>query len=141
MIRLSRKVEYAIIALLHLAENAQEEPVSAREIIEKYHLPSELVGKILQKLGKADLIESVQGVKGGYILKKPLEDISLKEVIDVIDGSVRLTRCSTRSDRFCSCHQLKDCNIKNAIYYLQREIDDYFRSIRLDRFYQMSVIS
>jgi Rrf2 family protein len=134
MIRLSKKVEYALISILHLADGTEDNPVSVREIVEEYKLPQELVGKILQKLVKAGIVESVQGVKGGYILKKRLDQISLKDIIEIVDGSVRLTRCSTRHDTFCSCQSLKSCNIKNAIYYLQKDIQAYFDSIKLNQF-------
>lgn len=140
MIKLSKKVEYALIAIYHLAENSEMQPVSAREIMEIYNLPQELLGKILQKLVKANLIESLQGPKGGYVLKKSLREITLKDIIDIIDGSIRLTQCSTRLTPFCSCKQLKTCNIKNAIYHLQKEIISYFDSINLEMFFHKEMV-
>ncbi|GAB4170019.1 MAG: Rrf2 family transcriptional regulator [Calditrichia bacterium] len=135
MIKLSKKVEYALISIMHLEDSSPSEPISVRELVEDYKLPSELLGKILQKLVKHNIVESVQGVNGGYLLKTPLHEISLMDVISIVDGPIKFTKCSSRHDAFCSCKQLKTCNIKNAIYHIQKDLVSYFESMTLDKFY------
>ena len=66
MIKLSKKVEYGLISLLHIAGLKADELVTTKELAGHYHIPQEVLGKVLQTLTKAELIESTQGVRGGY---------------------------------------------------------------------------
>ena len=93
MIRISKKVEYALIALLHIAKKSSGELTTARELSDKFSISLELMGKILQSLVKNGMIVSVQGVKGGYYLARPTEGISLSSVITAVDGPIALTDC------------------------------------------------
>jgi len=65
MLRLSKKADYALMAMRHLAAHAEREAVCARELAESYDLPPELLAKVLQKLVKGRLLTSVQGLRGG----------------------------------------------------------------------------
>ncbi len=71
MLRLSKKADYALIAMRHLAATADRSAVSARELAETYDIPAELLAKVLQKLVHARLLESHQGTRGGYVLGRP----------------------------------------------------------------------
>ena len=66
MLRFSKKVEYALIAMLYMADKDPGELTTARELSDKYDISLELMGKLLQSLTRHDLITSVQGAKGGY---------------------------------------------------------------------------
>ena len=68
MVRLSKKVEYGLIAIRHIATKSFGEIVTAKEIADSYKIPYELLAKVLQKLTKSGLIISHQGVHGGYEL-------------------------------------------------------------------------
>ncbi len=75
MFRLSKKSDYGLIALKHLAQH-HDESVSAREIAAQYHIPAELLAKVLQKLARKGLLVSQQGINGGYVLARaPIRDI------------------------------------------------------------------
>ncbi len=134
MIKLNKKIEYALIALLHLAQTEKNVPVKAREIAELYNIPPELLGKVMQKLVKNGFIASVQGINGGYILTRPLHELDMFTIIDKIDGPAGITSCTIHDGTSCSCKQLDVCNIKHAIDELQEEINGFFRNITLDRF-------
>ena len=71
MLRLSKKADYALLAMRHLAANAERDAVSAREVAEAYDIPLELLAKVLQQLVRARLLDSHQGIRGGYGLAKP----------------------------------------------------------------------
>ena len=68
MVRLSKKVEYGLIAMRHIATRRGGDLVTAKEIAGTYKIPYELLAKVLQRLSKAGLILSVHGVHGGYSL-------------------------------------------------------------------------
>ena len=70
MLRLSKKVEYGLIAIRHIATRCNGELMTAKEISDMYRIPYDLLAKVLQKLAKAGLIVSHQGVHGGYTLAK-----------------------------------------------------------------------
>jgi FeS assembly SUF system regulator len=118
MLRLSKKADYALLALRHLAAS-QREAVSARELAESYDLPPELLAKVLQLLVRAKLLSSQQGIRGGYALAKKPADISVADVILAIDGPMTVTACS-ESDH--SCDQYKKCNIRDPLWKLKDRI-------------------
>ena len=72
MLKLSKKVDYALIALMHLAQQ-DEGASSAREVATIYGMPQDLLAKVLQKLTRSGLVVSHQGMKGGYSLARPAE--------------------------------------------------------------------
>ena len=110
MFRLSKKADYGLIALKHLAQHA-DESISAREIAKQYRIPSELLAKILQKLARKGLVVSHQGTRGGYILGRDPSKISIVDVIEALDGPIGITPC----ERGSSCEQLEKCTVKDPL--------------------------
>jgi len=95
MLTLTRKTDYALVALSHLAHRLAEDagPVSARIIAETHGLPLPLLMNILKELAQAKLVNSTRGATGGYALALSPERISLLEIINAIEGPVKLTAC------------------------------------------------
>ncbi len=86
--RISAKTEYACIAMVELAANyPSREPVRVRRIAERHQVPPRFLVQILLQLKGAGLVGSVRGAAGGYHLVKPPEEISLGEVMEIIEGS------------------------------------------------------
>src|SRR5262245_39265874 len=101
MLRLSKKSDYALMAMKHLTLRADKgASASAREMSEAYDIPLELLAKVLQRLVRAKLLVSVQGTRGGYRLGKPSTAISVADVIQAVDGPVTVTACSP-NDHAC----------------------------------------
>jgi Rrf2 family protein len=119
MLRLSKKADYALIALRHLAANAERSAVSARELAETYDIPPELLAKVLQKLVHAQLLESHQGTRGGYVLGRPAAAMSVAQVIQVIDGPLMVTACSEVDH---SCDQFAKCSIRDPLWRIKDRI-------------------
>lgn len=119
MLRLSKKTDYALIALKHLALNPQGTSSSAREIAASYDVPIELMAKILQRLVKDGLLFSCQGTHGGYYLARPANQILAVDVIKAIDGPVMVTACSDDDE---SCDQYSKCNIRDPLWRLKDRI-------------------
>ncbi len=130
MLRLSKKVEYALIALLHISCLKQDEVVTTRELSENYHIPQELLGKVLQRLAKAGFIRSIQGVKGGYHLEKPLDKVSMDQIILAVDGSLKIVNCAEHVKQ-CNCQQKDFCIIKDPMDIIQQKLETFFRTITL----------
>ena len=98
MLRLSKKADYALIAMKHLALRPDQAASSAREIAEQYDIPVELMAKVLQRLAREGLLASHQGTRGGYHLSRPPSAISVADVIQAVDGPLTVTACSTEEE-------------------------------------------
>jgi Rrf2 family protein len=110
MFRLSKKADYGLIALKHLARHA-DESVSAREIAREYRIPGELLAKIMQRLARKGLVVSQQGTHGGYLLGRDPSRISIVDVIEALDGPIGITPC----ERGSNCEQLEKCSVKDPL--------------------------
>jgi len=119
MLRLSKKADYALIAMKHLALHADRGAASAREIAAQYDIPIELLAKVLQRLVRRGLLLSHQGTHGGYRLARQPALVSVADVIDAIDGPVTITACSTDDDR---CEQYPTCNIRDPLWRVRERI-------------------
>ena len=118
MLRLSKKTDYALLALGHLASDGVG-VASARAIAERFNIPLELLAKILQQLAHRGLIAAHQGVHGGYYLVRPAHAISVAEVAKVIDGPMTLTACSPDDDR---CEQFSTCSVRGPLWLVGQRI-------------------
>ena len=119
MLRLSKKADYGLLAMRHLAARVDRETTSARELAETYDIPAELLAKVLQKLVRSRLLESHQGIRGGYGLARPAGAISVADVIQAIDGPLTVTACSELDH---SCDQFAKCNIRDPLWRIKDRI-------------------
>ena len=87
MLQLSKKVEYGLIALRHMAMKPIGNVVTTKELANEYDLPYELLAKIMQKLVRGGVVRSLQGVKGGYTLAQRPSELKVASVIRIIDDS------------------------------------------------------
>ena len=119
MLRLSKKADYALIAMKHLAIRSDAASASAREIAEQYDIPVELMAKVLQRLVRRGLLTSHQGTRGGYRLAKPPAVISVADIIQAIDGPVTVTACSTEAE---NCDQYGKCSVRDPLWRIKDRI-------------------
>ena len=119
MLRLSKKADYALMAMKHLALRGDRGSSSAREIAEQYDIPIELLAKVLQRLVRGGLLASHQGTRGGYQLARVPAMISVADVIQAIDGPLTVTACS---DLDHSCDQYAKCNIRDPLWRIKDRI-------------------
>ena len=119
MLRLSKKTDYALMAMRHLALRPDRSSSSAREIAEQYDIPVELLAKVLQRLVRHGFLQSHHGTRGGYILARPPALISVADVIQAIDGPVTVTACSSDAD---GCEQYQKCNIRDPLWRIKDRI-------------------
>lgn len=119
MLRLSKKADYALMAMKHLALRGDRSSSSAREIAELYDIPIELMAKVLQKLVRRGLLASHQGTRGGYQLARTPQTISVADVIQAIEGPVTVTACSTEEG---NCEQFSKCNVRDPLWRVRERI-------------------
>jgi Rrf2 family protein len=120
MLRLSKKADYALIAMKHLAQrSAGAHSSSAREIAEQYDIPIELMAKVLQRLVRTGLLVSTQGTRGGYTLSRPAASVSVADVIKAIDGPLTVTACSSEKN---DCEQYSKCSIRDSLWQIRERI-------------------
>jgi FeS assembly SUF system regulator len=119
MLRLSKKADYALMAMKHLAQKPGAPSTSAREIAEQYDIPIELLAKVLQRLVRTGLLVSTQGTRGGYTLSRASAAISVADVIQAIDGPLTVTACSTEKN---TCEQYSKCNIRGPLWQIRERI-------------------
>jgi len=127
MLKLTRKLEYALIALSHIQGQAAEKIVSTKEIAETHRIPLQLLAKTLQQLAKHNIIEAIQGAHGGYRLKKSLDNINMNTLIQILEGPIGIMDCSVDSN----CVQLDICNIRKPINRVNDAIVSMFDNLTL----------
>jgi Rrf2 family protein len=126
MLRLTKKADYGLMALKYLAEQTGGSAHSAKDIAEAYHIPPQLLAKILQTLAKAGLLVSHAGTNGGYALSRASTEITAFEVIRAIDGPLFITSCITIHG---TCDLLGHCTIKEPLRKVNDSIKDLLNGI------------
>jgi len=146
MLRLTKKADYGLMALKYLAEQAEEAShsvgsvalgspaASAKAIAEAYHIPPQLLAKILQTLAKAGLLVSHAGTHGGYALARSAKNISAFEVIRAIDGPLFITSCITIHG---TCDLAGHCTIKEPLRKVNDSIKDLLSNIHISDLVEM----
>ena len=119
MFKLSKKADYALIAIKHLATHAENGSCSASDISEAYGISSTLLAKVLQKLAKRGLVTARHGSSGGYKLVKPSTEITALEVISAIDGPLSITSCVTHRGE---CYQTSTCTVREPLRRVNESI-------------------
>jgi Rrf2 family iron-sulfur cluster assembly transcriptional regulator len=110
-VKLSRAGEYGILGAAYIAQQ-EKEICFIREISEAWDLPESFLAKILQKLAKAGILHSHKGNMGGFSLSRPAEDISLKEVIEALQGPIIINWCEVSEDL---CERFENCLLERIV--------------------------
>ena len=112
MFKLSKRADYGLIAAAHLAHSKGGSCSSAKDIADAYGIPHPLMAKILQRLAKNGILVSQQGTRGGYHLAKSGSEISAFDIVNAIDGPVRITSCITHRGE---CDQSAKCIVREPL--------------------------
>ena len=126
MLKLTKKADYGLIAMKHLAEHASKGALSAKELAVNYGIPPEALAKILQKLVRAKLLLSQHGINGGYVLAKDPRQITAFEVIRAIDGQLFITTCLT-----ADCDQSDRCTVREPLRMVNESIREVLSRISI----------
>jgi len=135
MLALTKKTGYGLIAVTRLCELDDGAVASAREIAERFDLPTSLMMNVLKELASAGYVESVRGARGGYRLARRPEDVSLADLIEALEGPIRLAECvagpsSHKGDREV-CHIVDQCPIAGPVHRVHRKLSDFLKQVSL----------
>ena len=109
---LTAKTEYACLALLELAEQFEaQQPVQVRRIADRHGIPSQFLVQILQDLKRAGLVTSTRGASGGYRLTQAPAEVTLADVLQVVEGNTEPTTCASTASPLAPvllevCHEI-----------------------------------
>jgi Rrf2 family protein len=126
MFKLSKKADYGLIAMKHLANHRDQHACSANEIAEEYGISATLMAKVLQKLAKNSLVAAKHGATGGYQLAKDAGGITALEVITAIDGPVLITSCVTSHG---ACDATDRCSVKEPLRRVNESIMEVLKTV------------
>lgn len=126
MIKINRKVEYALMVLNLMKEKEQGELTTAREVCDRYDLPFDTTAKVMQQMNGAEILHSHKGVKGGYTLARDLSLVSYIELVELIEGKSFMMDCHEGP-----CNLFHSCNISQPIKRLNDYLINIFSSLTL----------
>ena len=124
MLRLSKRVEYGLMALQYLAKSGNV--ATAREISDAGHIPYELLAKVMQSLKHEGIIDSYQGVRGGYAMLVAPTQINLARVMKALDEDATVTECISPGSVHEQCTLYANCTIKEPMQKLQTRMEESF---------------
>src|SRR5713101_7039847 len=130
MLKLTKKADYGLMAMKHLAERAPKGSCSAKDVAEAYGIPQEALAKILQRLAKSGLLRSQHGINGGYTLARDAKTISAFEVIQAIDGPLFITSCVTVRGE---CGQTDRCTVREPLRKVNQSIERVLKNINISQ--------
>jgi Rrf2 family protein len=129
---LTKKTGYALVAMTHLARR-EGDVTSARELARWVGAPVPLLMNVLKALASSGFVESLRGARGGYRLARPLERINLADVVEAMEGPVRLAECMTAPDERheCTDERMARCPIHDPVHRVQRKLNDFLKKVTL----------
>ncbi|MEN9800555.1 MAG: hypothetical protein RL653_4252 [Pseudomonadota bacterium] len=129
-LQISRKIDYGLRAMVFLASMSPEEVVPFREIARRMDVPEDFLAKILKTLVSRKLVQSTRGAHGGYRLARSPAEISMLDVIEAVEGPVRVNVCQDNHD---ACKLSRSCTMYGVWKLGQERMLEVYRSARLDR--------
>lgn len=127
MIKINRKVEYALMVLKLMKDKDIQELTTAREVCDRFESPFDTTAKVMQQMNGAGILHSIKGVKGGYTLARDLNTISYMDLAELIEGKSFMMDCHEGP-----CDLYHKCNISQPIKRLNDYIINIFNSLTLN---------
>jgi len=121
---LSNTCKYAVRAVIYISVYASDKKkVGIKEISSELDIPSPFLGKILQTIVKHKILNSTKGPNGGFTLSKPPEEISLMDIVEIIDGTDIFTTCLIRTSE---CSDDEPCGLHDNITAVRKQLKSVF---------------
>lgn len=128
MNRINRKMEYALMALQYMAHKNSGDLTTAKQVSETFHSPFDATARVMQVMAQKGILHSEQGVLGGYSIAKDLSQITLFELMEIIQGPLSITACM-QDERECDIQD--QCNIISPMHFLNQKLNQFYMSINL----------
>jgi len=120
--------DYGLHGIMYLAEQPQGKVTPLSEISDAQQVPEKFLAKIFQSLSKTGLVKSHRGVKGGFSMGKPADQITIKEVLESIQGPYYIAKCLADAS---ICKQSGDCSVRRLLQMTQDRILEVFEGNRI----------
>lgn len=127
MIKINRKVEYALMVLKLMKDKDANELTTAREVCDKFETPFDTTAKVMQLMNTAGILHSQKGVKGGYTLSSDLSQVSYMALVEIIEGKSFMMDCHEGP-----CELIHQCNIGQPIKRLNDYLINIFNGLSLN---------
>lgn len=137
--RLSTRGRYAVMAMVDLAGEGADKPVTLADIAARQDISLSYLEQLFAKLRRGGIVRSVRGPGGGYRLANPKDRIRIADIILAVDEPIRTTRCQTGSSMGCAKHNSR-CMTHDLWEELGRQIHIYLSSVTLDDVVQKRVL-
>jgi len=131
MLRLTKNTDYALMAIHFMACQEMDVVANTKTLAEVYNIPSELLAKIMQMLARDGVLKSKSGPKGGYVLTRSADQITIAEVIEAVEGPIRIIRCEDDE-----CAQMERCTVRLPLMKIERKIVAYLDGVSVAQLYQ-----
>ena len=129
-LQISRKIEYGLRAMIFLASQPLDEVVPFREVARRMDVPEDFLAKILKTLLGKKMVRSTRGAHGGYALARPPREISMLDVIEAVEGPVKVNVCQDSHD---ACKLSKACTMYGVWKLGQERMLEVYRAATLDK--------
>ncbi len=140
--KFTTKTEYGLVCLIYMAKNGKDNHwLPIKSIVEKEKFSPAYIEKILQKLKSANIVQSHQGKDGGYSLSRKASEISLREIIEALEGQTFDVYCEPDTRKDIICTHLSLCGIKHIWMKTKNLLDDYYSSVSLADLAQQDEVS
>ena len=126
MFKINKKVEYALIVLKHFEKLDKDELITARLVCDTYHTPFDTTSKVMQIMNNHQILESSQGVKGGYRVSIDLQQLNYLQLIEIIEGKEITKDCNS-----ANCAIVESCNITGPIKKLNEYLMYFFKGLSI----------
>jgi Rrf2 family protein len=126
---ITRETDYAVRCVLYLARKPEQRTI-VDEIAQCMHIPKHYLAKILQRLVREGIVESVRGIKGGYRLLKPTKEISLMDILGTIQGAVPVNVCALDKRR---CQLSSTCSVHPIWVEIRKDIETRLKRETIDK--------
>jgi len=130
MLKVNKKVEYALMSLKYMAEKSGSQLSTAREICDSLNIPFDPTARALQLLNQENILSSIKGVKGGYKLNKPLSDISFMQLNQIIEKKADHSFCTDKMGKACELSH--NCTISSPMQNLGFQVNQFFNQLNLN---------
>jgi len=135
--QITRQADYAVRAVLYLAQLGSEQRAATSQIAQEQQIPPSFLAKIVSQLSVAGLLQTSRGARGGVSLARSPQDISLLEVVEAIDGPILLNEC-VGSNGMCTFGD--NCVMRPIWCDAQAELVDRLKTTTFDRFLQIDTV-
>ena len=130
--RYTTRTEYGLICMIYLAKNPIASCMTIKEIAAQEHYPVPYIEKILQGLRHANLVTAHHGNQGGYSLARPASEITLKDIVDALEGSTFDVFCASEVSEDIVCNHICMCGAKPIWRRTKELLDHFYDSITLE---------